>query len=154
MNLSNFIFAGLFSVLLSFKQTRLASAVILLGYLIYYFSIVDLPGEYYYHSSALLNTVIGVILIKKYPAVAILSFSLILINLIGFVLYDNFYDPSVYNKLSSFAIFLQIIMLTIRMLLNGVNFRGAWGRAMVYIVGGDSYKSYSSVQKRQVKGEK
>lgn len=141
MNVSDFINVGLFTVLLLSKTTRYASAVILAGYALYFSVIEPLPGQYYYHMTALLNLIIGCILFPRYKLVALLSFALIVVNNIGFLIYDAGYEPTLYNNLSLVIITIQILLLYIRAITDGIHIRGTRGRALVFIANCDSVQS-------------
>ena len=148
MNISNVVFMGLFVVLSFFKSSGYISRVIALGYVIYYFFIADLPGEYYYHYSALLNLAIGVILIKKYISgiqenkqdphtrfllISLLSFSLTIANTAGFIMYEHYQSHDSYSSISLLIILAQIIILILGNLLNGIDVKG--GNIMAYCNG-------------------
>ena len=100
----------------------------------------------YYLYSAALNTVLGVILYSKYRVVAILSFSLILANYIGYLLSFYRYEPTVYDNICLTIIALQIIMLIFRGLLDGINIAYKF-RPMVFLVHFDSNKNHAKIQK-------
>ncbi len=141
MNSIDWIVIGFFSALLLFKTAKYAAVRILGGYALYFAVIVPLPGEYYYHVTALLNLIIGCILFSRYKSVAILSFSLILVNSIGLLLFGFGYAPTLYNSLSLIIILLQILLLYIRALNDGNHIRGNWGRALVLAANCDSMQS-------------
>ena len=103
-----------FAVLVINKETRMASSVFLLSYLIYYLVYSIIPDDYYYHFCAILNLCIGLKIIKKHLIVGLLSFLLIPTNFLGLVLYTKYYDPLIYANIALTIIFLQIITLTLR----------------------------------------
>jgi len=152
VNNGHYILIGLFIALLFFKPSRSAAKVILVGYLIYLIFILPIDGPYYYKLAALLNMIIGFILYKEYRIVALLSFSLILVNSVGLVLYNNYYEPTIYDNLSLLIIALQILILIARVTLNGIHARGVRGRALVFLINFDSIKSSVTMQGRQKKG--
>lgn len=141
MNISDWINIGLFVVLLKFKTLRYAAVTIITGYLLYFTAVEPLSGEYYYHGTALLNLIIGIVLFPRYKLVALLSFSLILVNNIGFVLYETGYEPALYNDLSLCIILTQILLLYIRALTDGHIIRGTGGRALVWLTNFDRVQS-------------
>lgn len=149
MNISDYINVGLFSVLLGFKTARYAAASILIGYALYHAAVVPLPGEYYYHVTALLNLIIGCVLFPKYKLVAILSFSLIIVCNLGYMLYESGFEPTLYNDLSLVIIITQIILLYIRALTDGYIIRGTRGRALVWLANCDRFQqSFTSLPKK------
>ncbi len=154
MNISDYINIGLFAVLLKFKTVRYAAATIIIGYAIYFTCITPLSDDYYYHGTALLNLIIGCILFPRYKLVALLSFSLIVINNVGLVLYDTGQDPTLYNNLSMLVIQMQILLLYIRALTDGhTNIRGIRGRALVWLASLDSFQPSSEILPGEKRGK-
>lgn len=147
MNSIDVFIIGAFIALLIPAQSRLAALVILAFNIIYFNFIIDLAWDDYYLYSATLNTILGVTLYKKYRVVAILSFSLIIVNYIGYLLSYNYYEPTIYDIMCLIIILLQIIMLTIRGLLNGIDRRYNYS-PMVFLVNFDSNKNHAKIQKR------
>jgi hypothetical protein len=72
--------------------------------------------RYYYHFCALLNLVIGSLIINRHFVVGCLSFSLIPVNWFGFFLFTKYYEPTIYDNISLSIILLQLLTLTIRSL--------------------------------------
>jgi hypothetical protein len=147
MNTIDLFIIGAFIALLIPSQSRLAAKFILISYAIYFNFIIDLAWDDYYLYSATLNTILGVTLYRQYRVVAILSFSLIIANYIGYLLCLNRYEPTIYDNICLIIILLQIIMLTIRGLLNGIN-RQCDYSPLVFLVNFDSNKNHAKIQKR------
>lgn len=140
-------FIGAFIALLIPRQSRLAAFIILSFSVIHFNFIVPLDWTEYYLYSATLNTVLGVILFRWYKLVATLSFLLIPVNILGYLLCKNYYEPTIYDNMCLIIILLQIIMLTIRGLLNGIDRRYNYS-PMVFLVNFDSNKNHAKIQKR------
>jgi len=147
MTIYQVAFIGAFIALLIPSQSRPAALTILFFNAIYFSFIIDLAWDDYYLYSATLNTILGVTLYKRYRVVAILSFSLIIVNYIGYLLAFNYYDPTIYDNICLIIILLQIIMLTIRGLLNGIDRQYNYD-PLVFLVNFDSNKNHAKIQKR------
>jgi len=150
MNIIQCVFIVAFVVLLIPERSRLAAIVILVFNLIYFQFILPLDWEVYYHFSATLNTLLGVILYYRYKSVAILSFLLIPINVIGYLLCKNYYDPFIYDNMCFVVIALQIILLTVRGLTDGTSWGGK-RNSLVFLANFDSYKNHAKIQKTHQK---
>lgn len=102
------------------KASRYGALVLLTESIIYFLFIKDLPGEYYYMVCAFIATVTAFLLSKTHLLTSILLFSLISVNFFGWVLYENYYDPDLYDII--YAIITVAIALSIipRGLVNGI----------------------------------
>ena len=100
---------------------RYAALVLSLSFVFYAIFILNLSGEYYYAACAGLELLKGFLLNKKYRLVSYLCYLLILINYSGWVLYEFSYDPFVYDILCSVILIMQVALLIMQGLLNGVN---------------------------------
>ena len=147
MTIYQFVFIGAFIALLFPKQSRVAAVVTLAFNAIYFTFIIDLDWTQYYLYSATLNTMLGVILFRWYRVVATLSFLLIPVNIIGYLLCKYYYEPTIYDNMCLIIILLQIITLTLRGLLNGTN-RRRDNSPLVFLVNFDSNKNRAKMQKR------
>lgn len=150
MTFWQFYFIGAFIALLLPKQSRFAAFVILVFNAIYFNYIISLDWTKYYLYSATLNTILGVILFKRYKLVATLSFLLIPINFIGYMLCLNYYDPYIYDNMCLIIILLQIIILTSRDLLDGVD-RRYNNNPLVFLIDFDSGQNRVKIQKTHQK---
>jgi hypothetical protein len=137
---------GAFIALLFFGESRRAAFIILVFNIIYYNFIINMDWDSYYVYAASLNTVLGVILYSKYRVVAILSFSLILVNYTGYLLSFYRYETAVYDNICLTIIALQIIMLIFRGPLGGVDISYKF-RHVVFLVDFDSNKNHAKIQK-------
>ena len=150
VNTYQLVFIGAFIALLLPKETRFAAVAILAFNAVYFSFIIDKEWTSYYHWSATINTLLGIILYFKYRAVAILSFLLIPINIIGYLLCKNYYDPFIYDNMCFIVILLQILLLTVRGLTDGTS----WGdkrNPLVFLANFDSYKNHAKIQKTHQK---
>ena len=146
MSITEVLIIGAFLALLIPEQSRVAANVMLIFNLVYFLFVIDLDWNYYYITSATLNTVIGFILFSRYRIVAILSFLLIPVNFIGYTMYKYYYEPTIYDNICLTIIILQIVMLTVRGLLNGIDKRFNNG-PLVFLVNFDSRKNHAKIQK-------
>ena len=147
MNTVDVFIIGAFTALLFPEQSRFAAKIILLFYLVYFIFVIDADWDNYYLYSATLDTIIGVMLYRRYRVVAILSFSLIIVNYIGYLLSLNYYEPTIYDSMYLIITLLQIIMLIIRGLLNGID-RPHNFNTLVFFVDFDSNQNRVKIQKR------
>ena len=111
MNTTDLFIIGAFIALLFFENSRFAATIILIFNAIYFNFIINAEWDYYYLYSATLDTSVGVILYGRYRAVAILSFSLIIINYVGYFLSINYHDPYIYDNIYLTIILLQVLVL-------------------------------------------
>ncbi len=70
--------------------------------------------------SSLLNFIVGIILQRDYKAAAICSFSLPVVNIFGYWLYEKGYDPVIYDNICAAILIIQISSLLPKGLLNGL----------------------------------
>ena len=116
MNSWHYLFIVLFSLLAISKDTRKACLVFLVSYFLYKYLILPVSGFYYYHLCALLNLIVGLVIIKRNFVVGCLSFSLIPANLLGFFLFMKYYEPTIYDNIALTIILLQLLTLSMRSL--------------------------------------
>ena len=116
MNILHYLFIALFVLLAINEDTRRACAVFLVSYFVYDSFILPTDGFSYYHLCALLNLIIGLLIINKHFIVGCLSFLLIPANYIGYFLFVKYYEPTIYDNISLSIISMQILMLTVRSL--------------------------------------
>ena len=69
------------------------------AYSVYSVFILPLPGIYYYSCTATAVFVVGLILQKHFFVAAICSYVLVLLNVFGYWLYENNYDPTLYDNM-------------------------------------------------------
>ena len=140
MYIYQYVFVVVFICLVFNKSTRFASLVFLCSYVFYYSLILDLSGNSYYHACAAMELVKGYVLNGRYLAISLLSYSLILINFIGFIMFEFYIEPLVYDIVCAIVLTLQILILSTRLLSNGI-YRNAIPQLMVRIVNFDCSQS-------------
>ena len=144
MTLYQLIIIWVFVALLIPPKTRVAALVILAFNFVYFQFVLNLEWTEYYHYSATLAAVVGVILYRRYRLVSLLSFLLIPANIIGYLLCKNYFDPYIYDNMCLTIILLQIIVLLSRGLTNGIS----WGNKrnpLVFLADFDSRKNHAKI---------
>tara|TARA_R110001632_G_scaffold216657_1_gene344979 strand:+ start:769 stop:1227 length:459 start_codon:yes stop_codon:yes gene_type:complete len=140
------IIIGAFIALSFKKESSFAAKVILALNAVYFSFVINMDWDDYYLYTATINTVVGVIIFNKYKLVAILFFLLIPVNILGYLLCDNNYEPNTYNNFCIAITLLQIIVLSSRGLTNGIS----WGNKrnpLVFLADFDSRKNHAKIQK-------
>jgi len=140
------IIIGAFIALSFKKESSFAAKVILALNAVYFSFVINMAWDDYYLYTATINTAAGVIIFNKYKLVAILFFLLIPVNILGYLLCDNNYEPNIYNNFCIAITLLQIIVLSSRGLANGIS----WGNKrnpLVFLVNFDSRKNHAKIQK-------
>jgi len=91
-------------------------------YAIYFLIVIPLPGELYYSFTAAIALSAGLLLHRHYFVSAICSYSLVLVNVLGYWLYENMYDPFIYDNIYQIILIIQVAALTLPpgALLNGL----------------------------------
>ena len=135
----------LFTLLFNIK-VRGASFVLLTSFFVYYVFVLDLPGEYYYVSAALIELVKGYMLNKRFRVVAYLSYLLIVINFFGWAMYESNAEPYIYDILCSIIAVIQVLTLITRGLIHGSD-RPHSHNPLVLLVDFDSRQSCDKMQK-------
>ena len=136
----NLAVLALFFVLCFSYDHKHIGRVCFLAYSIYVLFIVDLSGEYFYHITALMNTVVAYAVYGRYRLFSILSFLFIPVCFVGYVMYSNYHAPVLYDTLAVIITILQVLLLGARVMKNAVTVKGIRGRALVRIVNFDSFK--------------
>jgi len=96
------------------KKTKLASELFLFGWAFYFLFTIDLSATLYYSIAATIEAFIGYMLNKRYRLVSYLSYSLILVNVLGIVLYKNGFQPTYYDIIYAIISIAQVALLIIR----------------------------------------
>lgn len=150
MYIYQYVLMAAFCGLLFKKETRFASIVFLFGWSIYYVITLDLDAVYYYAASATIETAIGFTLNKRYRLVSYLGYSLIIVNLYGFYLYENKIQPQSYDIIYAMISTLQILILITRGFVNG-NYRTTFEYWLVCIADFDSRQARGTMYKNTPK---
>ena len=135
-----------FLALLIPHKTRFAAVVMLSFNFIYFEFVSNLGWENYYHYSATISALVGVILYRQYMLVSLLSFLLIPTSIIGYLLCKNYYEPYIYDNICLTIILLQVLVLLSRGLSDGFS----WGNKrnpLVFLADFDSRKNHAKIQK-------
>ena len=135
-----------FVALLIPHKTRFAAVVMLSFNFVYFQFISSLQWTEYYHYSATLPALVGVLLYRQYKLVSILSFLLIPTNIIGYLLCKNYYEPYIYDNICLTIILLQVLVLLSRGLSDGFSW-GNKGNPLVFLADFDSRKNHAKIQK-------
>ena len=90
-----------------------------IAYCFYASFIIQLPDIYLYFCTASLNFIVGDILRKDYRVAALCAYSLVFVNVIGFLLWVKFYSPALYDNISAIILIIQLSSLLPKGLLNG-----------------------------------
>lgn len=101
------------------KASFKGAFVLLIAYCIYAPLIIPMQAIYYYSCATLLALIVGLVLHDRYIVAAICSYSLTMVNVLGFFLWFNYYDPTLYDNMSAIILIIQAVSLLPRELLNG-----------------------------------
>lgn len=96
------------------NQTSKAAETLLLAWAFYIAVTMHLSTEYYYAATAFVELLIGYKLNQKYRLVSYMSYSLILVNLLGLMLFKNGLQPTSYDIIYAIISIAQILLLMIR----------------------------------------
>ena len=107
------------ALLLLNKAARNAAFILLAGKLFYFLLIIDMAAIWYYSVSALLNVVMGRFLFTKYKGASFCAYSMVVINVLGFLLWYSYYPPFLYNLIFGIAIAVQLMLTIPREFLHG-----------------------------------
>ncbi len=96
------------------KKTKLASELFLLGWAFYFLFTIDSSATLYYSITATIEAFIGYMLNKRYRLVSYLSYTLILVNVLGIVLYKNGFQSTYYDIIYAIISIAQVVLLITR----------------------------------------
>ena len=106
--------------LLCLNEASFKGALVLfISYCIYAQLITPMQAIYYYSCASLLAFIVGLILHRDYIVTAICAYSLTAVNILGFFLWANYYEPTIYDNISSIILIIQALSLLPKGLLNG-----------------------------------
>jgi len=120
MNYSQWIIFFIIFLLLFNKASRVDAFILITAYIIYQSFVVDLSAVYYYSIAASLNLIVGLVIHSRNKYAAMCSYSLIFVNVFGYFLWYQYYDPDIYDNISLSILALQIITILPKGLLNGL----------------------------------
>ncbi len=136
---------AIFGCLYFNKQTKLAAQCFIVGWAFYVVATIGLPATKYYVTAAFIEFSIGYILNKDYRLVSYISYSLILVNAFGLLLYKNAISPLSYDIIYFLLSVTQVVLLIIRGLYSGSN-RHASQRLIICLLHLDSRKESHNVR--------
>ena len=128
MNYHNYIIIAAFSLFLLSSKTRATASVLLFVYAPYYFWALTFDGLPRYMAVATLELIAGLYLlhVSKHilfkhedTSIAETYFIAVFINVLGGVLYWNYYPPKYYDNMCITLMIIQIIILTWRIFKDG-----------------------------------
>lgn len=137
MNFHSYIIIAIFSLFLFSSKTRATASVLLFAYVIYYFCAVNLKGTglLKYMVFGTLEVFAGVWLLhghklmlhRWFPflpyhqdnSIAETYFISVFVNVLGGILYWNYYPPKYYDNMCITLMIIQIIILTWRVFKDG-----------------------------------
>ena len=110
-----------FSCLLFYKETRFASLIFLLCWVVYLTLFIDANISYKYIACATIELIIGYLLNKKFRLVSYINYILIFVNIFGLMLYKSKLDPMPYDLIYAILSVTQLLLLILRVNLNGLH---------------------------------
>jgi hypothetical protein len=110
-----------FTCLLFNKETRFASVVFLLSWVVYLLLFIDATVSYKYIACATLELSIAYLLNNRFRLVSYIGYFLIFVNIFGLMLYKNKLDPMPYDFIYAILSVTQLILLILRVNLNGLH---------------------------------
>ena len=124
----NYIIIAIFSLFLLSSKTRSTALVLLFVYVPYYFVALQFHGLEKHAAIATLELFAGLYLLhsKKLPilkhqdtAIAITYFLAVFINVLGGILYWNYYEPKYYDNMCITLMIIQIVIMSWRVFKDG-----------------------------------
>lgn len=107
-------------VLIFNRASELGAIVLFTAYSFYALFVIDLDAVYYYSVTALINLCSGLALHANNKYTAICSYFLVVINLLGFWLWYQYLPPALYDNICLAILFIQVITIIPKGLLNGL----------------------------------
>ena len=95
-------------------RTRFTASTLIGMYLLYQAFVVNLDGLLYYGGAATIDLIVAVFLLnmeKRHVTVAYLAILSIFVNFFGWMLYENHYDPMLYNTVALTVSCIQVLVL-------------------------------------------
>ncbi len=102
------------------KASFLGAFIILMAFCVYGMLVIPMQDTHYYSCAALLVFAVGYILHGRYNLAAICSYSLVIANVGGYWLYENYYEPVLYDNICAIILLIQLSSLLPKGLLNGL----------------------------------
>ena len=142
-----------FVCLLFLKSTRFPASVFLAGWIVYVLSTINASTAFYYVSAGSIEVAIGYTLNRRYRIVALLGYSLIIVNIYGLLLYKNGIGPITYDVAYAVISVTQFLLLLARVIPDGIS-RRYTKHFVVRAINFDSRGAYDRMYKNnKAKGE-
>jgi hypothetical protein len=152
------------SLFLLSSKTRATALVLLFSYAALYFGALQFDGLQRYAAIATLELFAGVYLLhsKKLPilkhqdtAIAITYFIAVFINVIGGVLYWNYYEPKYYDNMCITLMIIQIVIMSWRAFKDGRLINRCFDIYPAFgAFASNIHKRYSFMRKKKIKSQK
>ncbi len=147
MYLYQYILMAGYTCLFFNDKTKEAATAFILGWCVYIGFVYGCGVTYYFALSAIIETAIAYKLNKRYRLVSYISYSLILVNMVGLIM--NLYGVKfVYDVVYAILAVAQFILLLARMVFDGSG-RANYKWFIVRCVNFDSRKTYATMRKNQ-----
>ena len=130
-----------FTCLLFCKDTRCASVVFLLGWVVYFTAVLGANEVNYYALSGAIELSIAYYLNSRFRLVSYLGYSLLVLNFIGFLCHESTTNESYYDAVYAFIAIAQFVILQLRVFGYGMG-RLSSEHFMVRLLNFDSRGAY------------
>lgn len=120
-----YLFITVYFILLLKSKSRQGALIMLLSFFIYEWLVLGISWEYYYALAATLNMALLMVLSRRYIYAAVCSGLLIVINFYGFAVCYSRGSLDFYNNISVVVLFIQLLLIASKGLLNGISVRGS-----------------------------
>lgn len=156
----DFIVIIALSLFLLSSKTRATALVLLFAYVVLYFGALQFHGLQRYTAIATLELFAGLYLLhsKRLPAlkhqdtaIAITYFVAVFINVLGGILYWNYYEPKYYDNMCIILMIIQIVIMSWRVIKNGKLARCYCLRPQFSAFVGNIYKRNYLMRKKETK---
>lgn len=164
MNFHNYIFIAIFSLFLLSSKTRATALVLLFVYVVYRFGALQFHALQKYTAIATLELFAGLYLLhsKRLPAlrhqdtaIAITYFVAVFVNVLGGVLYWNYYEPKYYDNMCITLMAIQIIIMSWRAFKDGRLINRCFDLYPAFgAFASNIHKRYSFMRKKEIKSQK
>tara|TARA_R110000744_G_scaffold279551_3_gene391760 strand:+ start:2377 stop:2862 length:486 start_codon:yes stop_codon:yes gene_type:complete len=160
MNANNYIFIAIFSLFLLSSKTRATALVLLFAYAALYFGALQFHGLQRYTAIATVELFAGLYLLhsKRLPAlkhqdtaIAITYFVAVFINVLGGILYWNYYPKEYYGNMCITLMIIQIVIMSWRVIKNGKLARCCYLRPQFGAFASNIHKRYYLMRKKETK---
>ena len=120
-----YLFITVYFILLLKSKSRQGAFIMLLSFFVYEWFVLGIGWEYYYALSATINTITLMVLSRRYFYAAMCSGLLIVINFYGFAVCYSRGSLDFYNNIFVVVLFVQLLLIASKGLLNGISVRGS-----------------------------